>query len=59
MYFSKQRTNPMQALEALVKKHPAFVYYENLNAKALRMFRQVVQNDSENATFHLHLAWHC
>jgi len=34
-----------------------FVYYQkNLNAEALQVFRQVVQENPQNATFHLHLA---
>ncbi|MBV9612258.1 MAG: tetratricopeptide repeat protein [Acidobacteriaceae bacterium] len=33
------------------------VYYQkNLNAEALQIFRQVVQDNPQNATFHLHLA---
>ncbi|HEY7303048.1 MAG TPA: tetratricopeptide repeat protein [Bryobacteraceae bacterium] len=34
-----------------------FVYYQkNLNAEALRIFKQIVQDYPKNATFHFHLA---
>ena len=34
-----------------------FVYYQkNLNTEALRIFKQIVQNDPKNPTFRLHLA---
>ncbi len=34
-----------------------FIYYQkNLNAEALGIFRQLVQQDPQRATFHLHLA---
>jgi Flp pilus assembly protein TadD len=34
-----------------------FVYYQkNLNAEALRIFKQIVQDYPKNPTFHFHLA---
>jgi tetratricopeptide (TPR) repeat protein len=34
-----------------------FIYFQkNLNPEAVRIFRQAVQDDPKNATFHLHLA---
>jgi tetratricopeptide (TPR) repeat protein len=34
-----------------------FVYYQkNLNAQAVQIFREVVQQNPQNSTFHLHLA---
>ena len=34
-----------------------FVYYQkNLNSEALQIFKQAVQDDPQNSTFHFHLA---
>jgi tetratricopeptide (TPR) repeat protein len=56
----------MTFAERAKKKYPknpeisdtlGFVYFQkNLNVEALRIFRQVVEDEPKNATFHLHLA---
>lgn len=69
MMNAENRTNLDQAMsfaQRAVRKVPnnaaisdtlGYVYYQkNLNPEALRIFRQVVDESPQNATFHLHLA---